>query len=133
MNLNKQKLERLHSLYNDSNVPLNMISKRLHIPYSRVRKIIKENVNDPTLAFSHYKQQTKFKKIHERVHNKIVELMNSSTSLITVPSLNKELKHQLGTNIKNKMLRLYLKERLGATYRHIKQIGSNHNSLSSKL
>jgi hypothetical protein len=52
MNQNKQKLERLHSLYNDSNVPLNMISKRLHIPYSRVRKIINENVNDPSKAFS---------------------------------------------------------------------------------
>ena len=65
-----------------------MTSKRLHIPYSRVRKIIKENVNDLAIAFSQYKKQPKFKKIHERVHNKIVELMNSSTSLITVPSLN---------------------------------------------
>jgi hypothetical protein len=46
--------------------------------------------------------------------------MKSSTSLITVPSLNKELKNELGTNIKNKMLRQYLKERLGARYRHLK-------------
>jgi hypothetical protein len=83
----------LHPLYKDSNVPFKMISKRLHIPYSRVRKIITENINDPALAFSKYKLQPKFKKINERVHNKIIELMNSSTSLITVPSLNKELKH----------------------------------------
>jgi hypothetical protein len=65
-----------------------MISKRLHITYSRVRKIIKEKINDPAIAFTPFKLQSKFKKINERVHIKIIELMNSSTSLVTVPSLN---------------------------------------------
>jgi len=50
----------------------------------------------------------------------IVDVLKNSTSLITVPSLNKELKKELGTNIKNKMLRLYLKTRIGARYKRIK-------------
>jgi hypothetical protein len=53
---------------------MNKISKRLHIPYCRVRKIINNKECDATIAFQKYKPRNKFKKIHEISHNKIIDI-----------------------------------------------------------
>ena len=50
-------LKSCKDLYYEHNLPITSIAKRLKIKYVRVKKIIKDDISDPQLAFRPYAER----------------------------------------------------------------------------
>ena len=65
-------------------MPLTLISKRLHIKYCRVQRIIKNDITDANLAFCPYSKRPKYKKLHKRARDDIDNLLLTSTHPVSI-------------------------------------------------
>ena len=63
----------------------------------------------------------------------IKEFISKSKEPILASRIQNLLMQEMRLNLNKKMIRLYLKERLGLTYKILKPVTSNHNLVSSKL
>ena len=61
---NEKLLHECRELYFEHNLPKTYIATRLKIKYTRLTKIIKENITDPEKAFLSKSKRPTFKKIY---------------------------------------------------------------------
>ncbi len=106
---------------------------RLGISYYKLRLHLDNPVKEPTFKLKKIIVSGKYKKLHPRARDHIVDLLMTAKYPVQLSDIQASVLKYTQLRCTKQMIRRFLKEELMMSYKLVRQITPLHNTLSSKL
>ena len=132
LEVDQQLMKEAFYLINVGKLPLKDVAKRLNINYQRLKRLSKLNLIDPNLFIPKYKLRPSFSKLHERAKTRIAELLVNTRGPLQIVDIQRDLRNNIQLRMSISMLQRFLTSQLNVSYRKLRPISVNYNTISSK-